>query len=73
LIGNIIAITYLEIILPFRFTPNFEFTGYQGLVALLFLLLLPCILQQNILEKTTIMDFRSSGNTCNWVAFFLLD
>jgi prolipoprotein diacylglyceryltransferase len=22
-----------EIILPFRFTPNFEFTGYQGLAS----------------------------------------
>jgi prolipoprotein diacylglyceryltransferase len=32
MIGNIIN-HLSEIILPFRFTPNFEFTGYQGLAS----------------------------------------
>ena len=32
-IGNIIAIISLKILLPFRFDPTFEFTGFQGLAS----------------------------------------
>jgi prolipoprotein diacylglyceryltransferase len=67
-----------EIILPFRFTPNFEFTGYQGLASheLLFLLLLPCILQQNVLRRPQLWILDrvvipvASGHFCTIREFF---
>jgi prolipoprotein diacylglyceryltransferase len=40
-----------EIILPFRFTPNFEFTGYQGWSSLLFYYCCHVFLQQNVLRR----------------------